>query len=599
MDQETNIESIKEQILNKTLFALAWLSIPTLGSSLFRITYSGWSTLFLLHIGFVLFLWAMYFFRSRVSLHFKVISICLLGLITGLLGAYSWGLVGGWQILLTIPPIIFALFYGKRYGLLSIIASGAFLIVIALIDIDKYSILLHPINSEGNATFFWLNTIITFVFLTSPLVFLVGQTRYFLETQINAQKKQAQIINDAKSELADTIDLLPVGISIATLDGKILNSNKRFVELFGYEKNDIPTVDDWFQKAYPDSNYRQQVLDQWENDVRLSMQHQTQLPPRIYTITTASLNSLQVEVSFRTINHKIIVIFKDLTARIEYEKSLEVKKEELRIQNEAYLQLNKELEDNNQKITEINKKLEEAKTKAEQSDHFKTAFLQNMSHEIRTPLNGIIGFSEMLKQKDLSREQRTTYSNIVIKSGQQLLAILNDVVSLSSLEAGQEQINAGAINVHELLSGLVTMFQPEAHIKGLQLLLESPPENPLTKPLISDEKKLLQVLNNLTSNAIKFTLNGQVSIGYHQTGVNEITFYVKDTGIGIRKELHDTIFERFMQGDIDISNNFGGTGLGLTISKSIVTLLGGSISLKSIPAEGSTFCVSLPLEMIR
>jgi PAS domain S-box-containing protein len=236
--------------------------------------------------------------------------------------------------------------------------------------------------------------------------------------------------------------------------------------------------------------------------------------------------------------------------------------------------------------------LVKAKEKAEESDRLKTAFLQNMSHEIRTPMNAITGFADLLNGPKLSDEKRKSFTSIIIKSGNQLLSIVNDILTISALDTHQEKINTTVVNLSVFLNDLRDTFKPRAQTKNITLRIgQSLPEN--QSIIYADTTKLTQVLTNLLSNAIKFTQDGYIEFGYRLKGA-ELEFYVEDNGIGIAKEARQHIFERFSQADTSISRKYGGTGLGLAISKGLIELMGGKIWVESEIDKGSTFIFTLP-----
>lgn len=253
-----------------------------------------------------------------------------------------------------------------------------------------------------------------------------------------------------------------------------------------------------------------------------------------------------------------------------------------------------------QDITEqklVEQKLIEAKEKAEESDRLKSAFIANLSHEIRTPMNGILGFAELLNKRDLSEESQKMYIDAISSSGKRMLDIIFDLIDISKLEAGQMDIKIEIIDLNKVLDELFIFFLPEANKKGVMLKFnkELPPDRILIE---TDKTKLMQILTNLVKNALKFTSAGYVEIGCKYQN-NHYLFYVKDTGIGIRKEFHKQIFERFRQADVSSSGIIEGTGLGLAISKAYVELLGGTISVESEPSAGSLFSFTLPYKEVR
>ena len=254
-------------------------------------------------------------------------------------------------------------------------------------------------------------------------------------------------------------------------------------------------------------------------------------------------------------------------------------------------------------LENTNLKLISAKEKAEESDRLKTAFLSNMSHEIRTPMNAIIGFSGLLKEPDTNREAMNEYIDIIINKGNLLLNIINDIIDISKVEANEIIIHKSAVNVNELLDEIYLTFMNliEYHRKpDIKLLLIKPRS---TKPVIAftDPNRLKQIISNLVDNAIKFTHTGIVEIGYSEEKLEKekkLRFYVKDTGIGISDENKEVIFSRFRQIEESHTREFGGTGLGLTISKKLAELLGGVIQLSSEPGIGSIFSIIIPYEEV-
>jgi PAS domain S-box-containing protein len=236
-----------------------------------------------------------------------------------------------------------------------------------------------------------------------------------------------------------------------------------------------------------------------------------------------------------------------------------------------------------------------AKEKAEESDRLKSAFLANMSHEIRTPMNGIIGFTDLLREQKLNGAEKSKYINIIKKSGERMLNTINDLIEISKIESGSTELEFSEININHQMDFFHHFFMPEANRKGLQLYCHK--SLPSTHSLIeTDNEKLNTIFSNLIKNAIKYTVRGQIDIGYTITG-NTIEFYVKDTGIGIEEKRHHIIFDRFVQADMSLSKPYEGAGLGLSIAKAYVGMLGGKIWLKSTPGKGSQFFFTIPCKL--
>ncbi len=266
-------------------------------------------------------------------------------------------------------------------------------------------------------------------------------------------------------------------------------------------------------------------------------------------------------------------------------------------------------------ITEKKKMIDDlvhARNKAEESDRLKSSFLANMSHEIRTPLNSIIGFSELLLDKEFGMEQHEEFARTINSSGNGLLTIISDIMDLSKIESGQVQVKKESFSVTKLMNEIQKEYSYRALEKGLELRLD--PGNPNDDFFIeSDEQRLRQILINFVGNAIKFTEKGFVQIGFGiESGSDKeinsdgahgrdkachastMRFFVKDTGIGIPEEFHEKIFERFRQVEVSHTRKYGGNGLGLAISKNLIEMLGGEIGLESNVGKGSTFYFTIP-----
>ena len=233
-----------------------------------------------------------------------------------------------------------------------------------------------------------------------------------------------------------------------------------------------------------------------------------------------------------------------------------------------------------------------AKETAEESDRLKSAFLANISHEIRTPMNGILGFSELLKESELDSEEQRIYIQKIKESGDRLLNIINEIIDMSRVESQEIKVNISETNINELIKILYTLFKSEVQHKGLLIYYKMglPTKEAIIK---TDREKIESILSNLLKNALKFTHNGFIEFGYEKKqGLLE--FYIKDTGTGICPEHQEFIFERFRQGDESFNRNYEGVGLGLSISRAYVELLGGSIWVESEPGKGSVFYFTIP-----
>jgi PAS domain S-box-containing protein len=246
------------------------------------------------------------------------------------------------------------------------------------------------------------------------------------------------------------------------------------------------------------------------------------------------------------------------------------------------------------KLAEL--ELIKAKEQAEESDRLKSTFLTNMSHEIRTPMNGILGFAELLKEPKLSSDDQQDYIQTIEICGARMLNTINNIIDISKIESGLTKVNIKESDINEKMEFTYKFFKPEAEIKGLQLSFMS--SLPSTEAFINtDNEKVYGILTNLIKNAIKFTYDGLVEFGYKKRG-EYLEFYVKDTGVGIPENQKELIFKRFRQGNDSYNRGYEGSGLGLSIAKSYVEMLGGQIWVESMEGVGSTFYFTIPYNTV-
>jgi len=240
------------------------------------------------------------------------------------------------------------------------------------------------------------------------------------------------------------------------------------------------------------------------------------------------------------------------------------------------------------------KTLEQAKLKAEESDKLKSAFLSNIAHEIRTPMHGILGFADMLKTTTLSAEQMQEYIAIIEKSSGRMLDTITDLIDISKIESGQADLTLSLVDINNQMDNVYAAFKPEADKKKLNFTIKTLSDSAKVV-VLTDREKLETILTKLIKNAIKYTPEGTIESGYEHKG-RYIKFYVKDTGIGIDGDKMLSIFERFTQADNSLSKSYDGAGLGLSITKAYIEMLGGTIWVDSEPGNGSVFYFTIPNE---
>lgn len=238
-----------------------------------------------------------------------------------------------------------------------------------------------------------------------------------------------------------------------------------------------------------------------------------------------------------------------------------------------------------------------AKALAEQSDRAKTQFLANVGHEFRTPMNAVLGMAYLAQQTDLNPRQRE-YLQRIQASGQQLMGLINDILDYAKLEAGGVHVVALPFDLMQLLDALCSTWRPAALDKGLALDCDLPPQLP--RWLVGDAQRLTQVIGQGLSNALKFTERGGVTVRVSASAVDagalwDLRIEIEDTGVGMTQEQLARLFRRFEQGDGSSTRAFGGVGLGLVIARGLAALMGGEVSVRSTPGQGSVFCLRLRL----
>lgn len=371
--------------------------------------------------------------------------------------------------------------------------------------------------------------------------------------------------NTEVRRLTTALEQSPVGVTMTDTSGSIQYVNQKFMQLTGYSLGELRGQNPRILKSgiTPDATYRElwQTItagDEWRGEfVNLRKDGTT-------FWSSATISPIR-----------------DYTGVIQHYVCVEVDITTIKAAEEA---------------------MREAQRAAEDANRAKSEFLASMSHEIRTPMNAIIGMAELLEETGLSTPQKR-YVEIFKSAGESLLTLINDVLDLSKIEAGKLEIETIPFDLADLVERTVTVLGIRSREKGVELLSRVAPGTP-TK-LKGDPDRLRQVLTNLVGNAIKFTDDGQVLVsvemGHEITGIEngfELAISVADTGIGIPADKQQSIFESFTQADSSTTRRFGGTGLGLTISRRLVELMGGRIGVTSVEGEGTTFHVALPVSRV-
>ncbi len=406
------------------------------------------------------------------------------------------------------------------------------------------------IKRLGNSEEFWASI--------SAVVFNYGETPAVLITVVDmSEHKKLQFQLQEAQRAADSIvDTMPIPTAVTTIKtGAILRANTAMAEFHGVEISEFAKMkaQDW----YVNPNHRQTIIDKLNKKDFV-----VEEPVEMYRYKTKEKRNVIlsfVKLAYNNVD-AIVGSIIDIT-----------------------------------KIQEAQDELEKAKKQAEVANLAKSAFLANMSHEIRTPMNAILGYTEVLKNMVKDNEQKM-YLDSMFASSKVLLSLINDILDLSKIEAGKMLLNYETISTKHFVSEIEIMFKERARQKGLNLTCNYADNFPQT--FVTDELRLRQVAINLIGNAIKFTKEGYVNFYLKAKDIQDESFTlimeIEDTGIGINKEKISEIFEDFEQEDGSITRNYGGTGLGLGISKRIANLLKGELKVKSQINKGSVFTLEIP-----
>ncbi|MEN8177993.1 MAG: transporter substrate-binding domain-containing protein [Pseudomonadota bacterium] len=374
---------------------------------------------------------------------------------------------------------------------------------------------------------------------------------------ITAQKK----VESELRKLSEAVEHSPSMVIITNVEGDIEYVNPKFTDVTGYAADEVlGRTPHFFQSGLTESSIYE---DLWQT-IKSGREWRGEFQDRKKSgeIFWESISISVVKDAEGAITH-YVGVEEDITVRKEAESLLALAKEE-----------------------------------AEQASRFKSSFLANMSHEIRTPVNAIMGMAYLAMQTDLSRQQ-SSYINKIKISARNLLAIIDDVLDISKIEAGRMEIEETAFQLDEILENLSSMVSLKAEEKGLEIIFKRDPNVP--GALLGDPLRIGQVLSNFMQNAIKFTEAGEVVVSIQLVNLHvdtaEIAFSVSDTGIGIQPESIGHLFENFVQADSSTSRQYGGAGLGLSISKQLIELMHGRLTVKSDPGVGSQFRFVLNLKL--
>jgi len=381
--------------------------------------------------------------------------------------------------------------------------------------------------------------------------------KYILLTieNISEEIEARRRLNESEEKFRRAFHTSPDAIAITTMDGKYIEVNEGFPGLTGYSAKEAIGKTSIQLGLYSVPEDRHKFIQVLQEMKEIRNQETS------YLCKDGTIKNVQISARIFRLRDQphILSITRDISERVEFIQALRAEKE-----------------------------------KAEKADRLKSIFLANMSHEIRTPLNGILGFSDIIaKSRDLGEEDREKYLNIIRKSSDDLLRIVNDLLDISELENGSVEIYNEDIDLTSFLLNLFDVHSKKIENENKNITLR------LLKPeagikIHTDETRLNQIFNNLLNNALKFTKDGEIEFGARQVSGNSIEFIVKDTGIGIAKENLELIFNRFRQEENTTNRTYGGNGLGLSIVKELLKIMQGDIRVESEPGRGTSFIFHLP-----
>jgi PAS domain S-box-containing protein len=441
-------------------------------------------------------------------------------------------------------------------------AVQSLLILFILITMMPISLRFALMDSD-------ISVVMGFISMFFMLILLINARRIHDSLLQNIQlmirtEEQAGQINQEHQKAQQYLNI--AGVIIVALDqqGNVTLLNQRGCELLEFELDDI-LQQNWFDKVIPAENQNK-----LKRLFRQFITGQIILPDYFENeIVTKTGKQRLIAWHNRVIKDKTGLILGTLSSGEDITEQIKAKQALIAALNQA-----------------------------ENSARAKGDFLATMSHEIRTPMNGVLGVADLLAKTNLDKEQRD-YVNTIASSGETLLTIINDILDISKIEAGELQLDPVTFNLQTLVSEVIALFQQSAEQKGLELILDW--QSSLPEHLYFDKNRLRQILFNLIGNAIKFTHQGHVAIRVRHEEVDarmtQVKIVIEDTGIGIEPSIQKKLFTPFTQADASTTRLYGGTGLGLSISKRIIEMMQGTISLSSEPGKGSTFSLFIPIPL--
>jgi PAS domain S-box-containing protein len=413
---------------------------------------------------------------------------------------------------------------------------------------------------------------------------VAGQSVHFvvLSRDITERKLADLARLESESRFRTIIDATPVPIALNDAEGNITYLNQAFQQTLGYGMADIPTLAEWWPRAYPDTKYRQSIVDLWTQHAEAAVRGNTAFAPIEAKVCCKNGELPTFMISSTDLHDGThLVVLYDITERKRVEQQLQ--DQQVHLEEQVRLRT---------------RELEIAKQSADTANQAKSDFLANMSHEIRTPMNGILGMANILRREGITAKQAERLDTIDA-SAHYLLSVINDILDISKIEAGKFELDETPVAVGALLENVASILAERARARNIRLHVEC---EELPPDLVGDATRLQQAVLNYATNAVKFTENGTVTLRAKklEETPTEVTlhFEVEDTGIGIPAETLPRLFRAFEQADNSTTRKYGGTGLGLAITRRLAELMGGEAAVSSQPGLGSRFWFTVVLSKV-
>lgn len=557
--------AIKNSLIDRLLFGFSILIIIALAGSLYRALQIGFLPIMYAHISASIFFALAYLFRKKLSASFKGYFITLIFFSVGVLGLFDFGLAGAGTFILAVSAILASLIVTTRYAIVLAVIGALlqlYLVLQIVVGDAKFSVELTGYLMTVAP---WVNNLTAYVFMTSVCIFIIDKFFTYLKNMSSvlqdAVEQKAAELEHSEVLLTTVMNSLPFGVFWKNKQGEFLGANSRFIDDVGLEHVGqlVGKKDDDFVSQQKADEYRlvdEQVL---KTGVPVSNRvegFETDFGKEYFTSTN--------KVPLRDKSHEIIGVL------ATYEDITEAKNMEIA--------------------------LREAMKSAQQASKAKSEFLATMSHEIRTPINGVMGLLELVLETPLTEYQREYLTKAEL-SAHTLLHIINQILDISKIEAGKMEIERIPFKIDDVVLLLEQQIRHMAENKGLEFVVQQ--RGLLQQTILGDPTKLLQILVNLCSNAVKFTDSGEITLtvsAVKKTTQLLVKVTVADSGIGIELDKLNSLFSAFTQADSSTTRKFGGTGLGLAIVKQLLEMQGGEVSVSSSIGQGTKFEFTIEYE---